>query len=263
LTSEKKLKIILTHDVDWPPAGPGLEHILARRNRFDTATIEKTINEGFNPYNNVDLLMEMEESHGLRSTFFFRPKYDDGTSAASYAGAIQKLITKGWEVGAHINDSGSFESILSERREVGACCGKLPIGCRAHYLRLSEGSHSYMRRAGFAYDSSLMFVKDQISPRNAGFLLRDGLVVFPITIMDAYLFTYMRVPEEKVTQIFDDAIRTCKDRQYMTVLWHDSSVLMKGGRTYSQLCERLATRDDVECVKAYDAFLSVCPEARK
>jgi len=30
----KVVKVILTHDIDYPPQGPGLEHILARRDRF-------------------------------------------------------------------------------------------------------------------------------------------------------------------------------------------------------------------------------------
>jgi hypothetical protein len=263
LTGEPKLKIILTHDIDWPPAGPGLNHVLARRDRFDASTIEKAVREGFNPYNNIDLLMEMEGSRGLRSTFFFRPRYDDGTPVASYADSIRKLESEGWEVGVHVNDSRSLESLLSERREVGSYCSEPPRGCRAHYLRLDKESHSYMRRAGFDYDSSLMFSKTEILPKNAGFFTVDGLVVFPITIMDTYLFTYMGVSEENVVEVVDGAIDTCIDRQCMTILWHDSSLLMKGGRVYSQLCELVAARDDVECMTARDALLSLPEGVRR
>lgn len=240
-----------------------MAHILARKNRFDTPTVEKAIKEGFNPYNNIERLMEIEDSHGVRSTFFFRPRYDDGTSVSSYTDAIKELQAHGWEVGAHLNDATSIQSISSERDKIASVEGQAPVGCRVHYLRLQEQSHSYMRKAGFSYDSSLMYSKDEVTSRSSGFLIREGMVIFPITIMDTYLFTYMKVPEEKITHVFDEAVRICKNRTYMTVLWHDSSLMMKGGRMYPEVCEMLATREDVEIVTARDAFLSASAETQK
>jgi hypothetical protein len=259
---EGRLKVILTHDIDWPPGGPGLAHILARRDRFDAPIVERVIKEGFNPYNNIRRLMEIEDSHGLRSTFFFRPRYDDGTPISSYADAIKELQAQGWEVGAHLNGATSTESITSERDQIASVEGRAPIGCRVHYLRLQEQSHSYMRRAGFSYDSSVMYSKDKVTSQNSGFLTREGMVVFPITIMDAYLFTYMKVPEQKIVDVFNEAVRVCKNRTYMTVLWHDSSLMMIGGRMYGEVCEMLATREDVDIVTARDAFLSASAETR-
>lgn len=262
-TGAVKLKVILTHDIDWPPRGPGLAHILARKDRFDSVVVEKSVKEGFNPYNNIQRLMEIEDSHGVKSTFFFRPRYDDGTTVSAYTKAIRKLREHGWEVGAHLNDASSIQNIRTERDQIAAVMGTAPAGCRVHYLRIHEGSHSFMRRAGFSYDSSLMFSKDEITPRSSGFLTSEGMVVFPITIMDAYMFTYMKVPEEKVLRVFDETIRICRNRTYMTVLWHDSSLLMKGGRLYPEVCEMIATREDVEIVTAREAYLSLSAETRK
>ena len=249
--------MILTHDIDWPPAGPGPDHVRARRDRFDPAIIARVQKEGFNPYNNIAVLMDLEKANGLRSTFFFRPKYDDGTPVSAYSDEIRNLQSGGWEVGAHINDAGSLESVSTERNLLGEVCGAPPLGCRVHYLRLAPKSHSYIKEAGFEYDSSLVYSKDEVSPRNAGYQTIGGLVVFPITIMDAYVFTYMKVPEEKVPALFNSAIASCMDRGYMTVLWHDSSILMKGGRAYPRICELLASRDDVECMNAREAYQSV------
>ena len=262
-TKDGKLKVILTHDIDWPPGGPGLAHVLARRDRFDAQTVERVIKEGFNPYNNIKRLMEIEDSHGVRSTFFFRPRYDDGTSVSSYADVIKELQAHSWEVGAHLNDASSIQSISSERDQIASVEGQAPIGCRVHYLRLQKESHSYMRKAGFSYDSSLMYSRDKVDSRSSGFLTKEGMTIFPITIMDAYLFTYMKVPEEKIAHVFDEAVRICKNRTYMTVLWHDSSLMMKGGRMYPEVCEMLATREDVEIVTARDAFLSALAETQK
>lgn len=251
------MKVILTHDVDWPPLGPGKDHILARKDRFDPGVIDRVVKQGFNPYNNIRLIMDTERDNGLRSTFFFRPRYDDGTPVSEYADTIRTLVAGGWEVGAHLNNTGSLEAVKSEREVLGRTFGVPPVGCRAHYLRLGPSSHAYMRSAGFGYDSSLMVSKDRIDPRSAGYETRDGIAVFPITIMDAYLFTHMHVPEEKVLSVFETAIRDCADRGYMTVLWHDTSMLMKGGRAYPQVCKMLAARADVVCVTALGAYRSL------
>jgi peptidoglycan/xylan/chitin deacetylase (PgdA/CDA1 family) len=251
------LKVILTHDVDWPPAGPGLEHIRARRDRFEGAVMKRVERENFNPYNNIDLLMDLEEKHGMKSTFFFRPRYDDGTPVSAYADSIRTLMGRGWEVGAHLNDAESLESVASQRELIGDVCGFAPTGCRIHYLRLGPNSHSFIRRAGFRYDSSVMVDKHAVTPLSAGYLASGRLIVFPITIMDTYLFTYMKVQEDKVPRVVESALNDCVDRGYMTILWHDSSVLMKGGRAYARICELLQSREDVECVTAIEAYRSV------
>jgi len=258
---QEGLRVILTHDIDWPPEGPGLAHVLARKDRFDASVIQKCIEEGFNPYNNIRRLMGIEDKLGIRSTFFFRPRYDDGTPVSSYAEIMRELREGGWEVGAHLNDASSLQSVKSERNQIASAAGLAPVGCRVHYLRVTEQSYSFMNRAGFSYDSSLMFAKDRIDSRNSGCLRKRGLVVFPITIMDAYLFTYLKVPEERITQVFGEAISICKNRTYMTVLWHDSSLMMKGGRMYEQVCQMLATRADIEVVTAGQGYLSAPVES--
>jgi hypothetical protein len=249
----EKLKVILTHDIDWPPMGPGLEHIVARKERFDPQIFARVINDGFNPYNNIGPIMDLERGLGVRSSFYFRPVYDDGTTAMAYANEIGALTAGGWEVGAHLNDASSLESVTKERRLIGDASGVPPRGCRVHYLRLTPHSHSFMRQAGFEYDSSVMLHKDRVSPESAGAQLEDGLRVFPITIMDTYLFTYIRVPEEKVLNVFESAIEVCRAAEYMTVLWHDNSMMMKGGRVYPKICEMLTSRNDIECITAGEA----------
>ena len=43
--------IFLSHDVDWRRQGPPIEHVLARRDRFDPEIFEKTKPE--NLYSNI------------------------------------------------------------------------------------------------------------------------------------------------------------------------------------------------------------------
>ena len=82
--------LILTHDVDWPIHGPGREHLLARLDRFDENVKRRILEEGFNPYFGIPLVMEAEERVGVRSTFFFRPLYDDGAGSRVLQGCPER-----------------------------------------------------------------------------------------------------------------------------------------------------------------------------
>ncbi len=248
--------LFISHDVDWGRRGPGTEHILARRDRFDDEVIKRVLEERFNPYFGIPDLIEMEERVGVRSTFFFRTRYDDNSGIELYEDVIKDLVKGGWEVGLHVNDAGSIESLHKEKKVLEDVVGVRVHGCRVHYLRIGVDRLHLLGDAGFLYDSSIVFSKDRIDPKNTGFMVVDGLVEFPITFMDAYLFTYMGLSEEGVVSFIDGAIDTFAERkvEIITLLWHDSSIRMKGGRIYPKLIEHLASKEDVILVRGIDAY---------
>ena len=248
--------LIMTHDVDWPRNGPGTAHILARQNRFDAGIIRKVVNEGFNPYYGVPTIMEVEERFGVRSTFFFRPEYDDGSPVQQYEDTIKELVKNGWEVGLHANNTSSVGEVVAEKEALESVLGKPVYGSRVHYLRVSANTFSNLAEAQIKYDSSLTYEKEKINPKNTGFQFENGLVVFPITFMDAYLFTYMGLTEKTVTKFIIKKIEElfASGVQMLTLLWHDNSVMMKGGRAYSGLMEKLVENLDVTFLKGIDAF---------
>jgi peptidoglycan/xylan/chitin deacetylase (PgdA/CDA1 family) len=248
---QRPLMVIVTHDVDWPPAGPGVDHVLARRERFDDSVISMVTKEGFNPYNCIFELMDIEEAVGIKSTFFFRPRYDDGTLVDAYQDTIRALVKGGWEIGVHINDASTFESIKEEKRAVETPAGKT-LGSRVHYLKVNDPS--LLEAAGFAYDSSFMYSRNGIDVRNTGFFNWGKLIVFPITIMDAYLFSYMRVREENVVATVDKAADVAGEKGFMTILWHDCSIKMKGGRMYPKVLEALSSRENTKLMRGIDAY---------
>jgi len=257
------VRVIMTHDIDWPIKGPGRDHIIQRRDRFDNQTLLRiTKDESYNPYYGVQELMELEEKHGARSTFFFRPIYDDGSSVDQYSQATRELSSKGWEVGVHINDAGSSSSIEKEKQQVERAAQVSIQGSRVHYLKIKQEDLSLIEKAGLKYDSSVMFSKDSLDKRNTGYFVRGGLVVFPITLMDAYLFTYMHIPEEGIVEQVGKALELASGSGFMTLLWHDNVLKMKGGRMYSKMLEFLASQDNVEIVRGVDAYQLVM-EARK
>jgi peptidoglycan/xylan/chitin deacetylase (PgdA/CDA1 family) len=247
----KLLKIILSHDIDWSPSGPGVNHVLARRERFDESVISKVVKEGFNPYNGISELMDVEKAVGVRSTFFFRPEYDDGVLVEAYEEAIKALVEGGWEIAVHINDASTLLSILREKKAVEKVAGKT-CGSRVHYLKVQDAS--LFEAAGFSYDSSSMFCRDAIDKRNMGFFRHDGLIVFPITIMDTYLFSYMRVSEENVVANLEKAANLAVEKGFMTIVWHDCSLKMKGGRMYPKVLKTLVSRENTNLVRGIDAY---------
>ncbi|MGB9631536.1 MAG: hypothetical protein ACPL09_06135 [Candidatus Methanodesulfokora sp.] len=251
------LAIFLSHDVDWPRHGPGMDHIMARRDRFEDSIIEKVL-RGYNPYFGIPDIVEMEERLGIRSTFFFRPFYDDGTDVNCYSDIIKEISKKGWEIGVHLNDLSSVDAVKAQKEKIEEISGRT-LGCRVHYLRIKTEDYRKIRDAGFLYDSSLKSFRDRIDPKDMGHLQIDGVVVFPVTIMDAYLFTYMNINEERIIKVFEEAIDIAKrmKKDVITVLWHDSSVKMRGGRAYGKVLEFLYSREDLEIMRGVDLLRRV------
>jgi peptidoglycan/xylan/chitin deacetylase (PgdA/CDA1 family) len=256
LQAEKRLVLIVTHDVDWPRKGPGTPHILARSNRFDAEIMRRVANDGFNPYYGIPVVAEIEERLGIRSTFFFRPKYDDGSTVQEYEDTIKELGKDGWEVGLHVNDPSTVVQINSEKESIERIATTPVYGSRIHYLKVADQSFLNLAEAGLKYDSSLMYSKDKIDSRNSGYLLKNGLCVFPITFMDTYLFTYMGLTDKTVTRFVIKATDSLYSSgvQIITLLWHDSSIMMKGGRAYSDMMNQLAARPNTVSLRAIDAF---------
>lgn len=249
-----KVKVIMTHDIDWPLRGPGRHHILQRKERFDEQTISRLDrDQDYNPYYGIPEIMKLEEKHGMRSTFFFRPAYDDGSPVDQYREAMRKLADGGWEVGVHINDADLLSSISKEKEAVERAAGGPVHGSRVHYLKIRPDDLFLLEKAGLKYDSSTSFSKDSLDKRNTGYFTRGDLIVFPITLMDAYIFTYMRVPEEKIVDLVGKALELASGSGFMTILWHDNSLKMKGGRMYSKVLEFLAS-SDVEVLRGIDAY---------
>jgi peptidoglycan/xylan/chitin deacetylase (PgdA/CDA1 family) len=249
--------VFMSHDVDWPQSGPGDEHVLARKERFDESIIDRVKSEHFNPYHGIPYVVDIEKDFSVKSTFFFRASYDDGQSIAAYEDEIKDLFKNGWEIGLHINNAASLESIKSEKSLLEQVVGSKTFGSRAHYLRISDSQMPYLRQCGFLYDSSLNFSKERFEVRNTGHLdRRDGLVVFPITFMDAYLFTYSKLAEENVSEFVISGLKSGMDSgvKFVTILWHDNSILMRGGRVYRSLLERILAIENVWVVRGIDAY---------
>lgn len=251
----KKQYIFLSHDVDWSFDGPQKEHILERKSRFDKKLFEITpINK---LYRNFSEYMEIEENHKVKSTFFFRTQYENG-DYKDYYDDIKNLIKGGWEVGLHTDPSsiGDINKIKKEKRNLEKITNSKIYGNRVHYLSNDKQLPKKLFGLDFIYDSSNRKTKDSITSEDMGYQRIDGIIEFPITLMDAYLFTYMKISEDKIISMVEKTLNSCRqlnsDFNVMTILWHDNVLKMKGGRMYKKILEFLSNQEDVEMVSGIE-----------
>jgi peptidoglycan/xylan/chitin deacetylase (PgdA/CDA1 family) len=244
----KKQHIFLSHDVDWGYEGPSKEHIFQRKERFDIKLLRDTsIN---NLYRNFSEYMEIEEKYGVKSTFFFRTKYENG-NYEDYREDIKELVDGGWEVGLHTDPSSveNIKKIKNEKENLEKLTNKKILGNRVHYLSNNEQLSKKLSELNFAYDSSNRKTKEKITYEEMGYQKIDDIIEFPVTLMDAYLFSYMKISEEKIISIVERTLNLCRqldsDFNVMTILWHDNVLKMKGGRMYPKILEFFSSQDDV------------------
>jgi hypothetical protein len=246
--------IFLSHDVDWRREGPSKKHLLDRKDRFSNKIIN-SLNEK-NPYYNFPEYMEIEESMDIKSTFFFRTMYENG-NYLDYENEISDLIKGGWEIGLHLDPTSvnDFTKIKHEKINLEKLTKHKIIGNRVHFLKYDEDLSTKLKELEFTYDSSVRYSKDKIDKNEMGFIKKNGIYQFPITWMDAYLFTYMKITEDKLVSIFENTLnfsRNLGEDNVLTLLWHDNVLKMKGGRKYKEILEFLVSQDDVVILPGKD-----------
>ncbi len=247
--------ISMSHDVDWRRQGAPLEHIFARKERFPDVVIEEAHTK--NPYYNIPEYMELEEKHNIRSTFFFRTLYENG-DYRDYENDIKALDKQGWEIGLHCDPSSinDFTRMKIEKEKLEEFTNHPIYGNRSHYLAFSEKLPIILKQLEFVYDSSYKKSKDKIENDEIGFNTLNGIIEFPVTIMDAYLFTYMHIEEDKIVDLFRHTLNRARKQNsefnVITVIWHDNVLKMRGGRAYGKILDYLSTQEDVKVCRAID-----------
>jgi peptidoglycan/xylan/chitin deacetylase (PgdA/CDA1 family) len=247
--------VFLSHDVDWRRQGAPIGHIIARKERFEKDILEDLAED--NPYYNLPEYINIEDKYNVKSTFFFRTTYENG-NFEDYEDDITTLISGGWEVGLH-SDPSSVDDIMKiyrEKRKLEMLTKTSIKGNRVHYLNFNDKLPMKLQKLGFEYDSSLSISKDKIGKQAIRHRIYDEVIEFPITLMDAYLFTYMHLTEEKILCAFKKTLNLCRNEvdhiNIITIIWHDNVLRMKGGRMYDKILEYLVSQDDVSIKKGID-----------
>jgi hypothetical protein len=161
----------------------------------------------------------------------------------------------------------NFDSMYQEKKELESITKKPIKANRSHYLVFSERLPIILNRLGFVYDSSVMVSKNRLAINSAGYFLVDNVIEFPITIMDAYLFTYMHVTEDKIINTFRYALGCARkyngNFNVLTIVWHSNVLKMKGGRKYKEILEYLSCQKDVKLVNGIELSKMINVNSKK
>ncbi len=235
--------VCLTHDVD--NITRPFSHVWKIRKRFGTFDLVRAA-FGASLYDNTMLIASAEEGRGFRSSFYFM----SSEYPLERVRHVSDLIRNdGWDIGLH-GDFGTHDS--SEKMDEAiekftAGMGFRPMGLREHYLRFDFAkSWTIMEAAGFDYDSTVGNTDklgfrvgmatpfhppgDDWSPLN--------LLELPLTLMDTTLWGYLkRTEEEGMTDSLAMMQGVEEVEGLFTLLWHQESVRMNGGRIYWKLID--------------------------
>ena len=67
-------------------------------------------------------------------------------------------------------DTSTLEQVKLEKSMVEAAAGAPISGCRIHYLKVVDSTFSNLAQAEFKYDSSLMFDRKDVDPKEKSFI---------------------------------------------------------------------------------------------
>jgi len=242
-----QIAVCLTHDVD--NVRRPISHILKRARRFSLSDLLFAMLGLRSLYNNIDFVVDLEAKKGFKSSFYFLSKnYDLGALASN----AQRLCELGWEVGLH-GDFGTHDSpeqMTDAVRIMSSAFGRRPVGLREHYLQFDYSkTWEIAQSSGFIYDSTVgnrsslgfrLGLCTPFHPPDSAWRQLD-VIELPLVLMDTTLWGYLgRSEKEGETDFMSHLDYVKKVNGLMTLLWHQESVRMKGGRIYPRLLTALS-----------------------
>ena len=272
------LTVCLSHDVDR--TRKTFQYITQDLKKMRLSKFGNMLN-GSRPYWQFDRIMEIEESYGVRSTFFFLHEtmpfefFNPSNwklSLGRYSlyepdikSVIRELDTGGWEIGLHgsYNSFRDIELLKQEKAVLEDVLGKEVIGIRQHYLNL-DIPHTWQLQseAGFSYDASFG-VKNDIGYRDnrcQPFIDQDsGIYVIPLALMECYLFAKAQNKLEKAWDIVKNFMDEAERRNAVfTILWHQRKFNEEEFPGYAEIYCRI-----VEEAKGRQAIFITCRDLYK
>jgi len=246
----KKFAVALTHDSD--SISVTKEHLQDVKDRFSESDLNQALEGRKNLYWNVERIKEIEGKFGFKSSFYF---LTSEYNLEQYRDVLDELDRDGWEIGLHAgfgthnNEDKMREDISGFKSQLGS----QPIGVREHYLQFDyHKTLDLLEENHFVYDSSLGFRE------HPGFSLgtsmpfnpprenweKRSILELPLIIMDTSLWGYMDLNEDEGMKLIEGYIRNIKNFSgLLTILWHQEAFLMKRGKIYTEILERLSKED--------------------
>jgi len=229
------MKVVLTHDVD--SIRKPLRHVLSVRKRFAKKDLILHFLGFKNLYDNIDELISLEDKYGFRSTFFIPV---DLFPINEIIDTVRAIKAKGWEIALHFVTEGTQEEgFVSMKKEfLESLIGKIS-GVRTHNLIINETLLSVFEKNGFKYDSSL---RAETAKTYKPFRIGKSLIEIPIGVMDADLFGRLKMNEEEAKKNIFTRLEKAEREGSFTVLFHQESFKMRGGRLYKEVLKHIKDR---------------------
>lgn len=228
----------------------------------------------------LQVMLEIEERYGVRSTLFFIPFNGkpghtiEGKPAPHhrashyrldrYQELLQELVDRGWEIGVHGIDA--YFDLENAQAELAAIknliSGQSKVGIRMHWLYYKrEETWKILDAAGYAYDATLGW-NDRIGFPEGwyGPFRPEGiknLVVLPLNVQDGALLGewHMDLSNEKAWHQIENVLKEAKEhRAVVTILWHNNSFVAP--RYWGWLYEKILQKAKEDCAyicRAIDA----------
>jgi hypothetical protein len=244
------MKIILTHDAD--SIHKPLEHILARRERFTPKDLKAAEKGTLNLYNNIEEIVQLEAELGFRSTFFI-PSFL--FNLYSLVDTLKTIQREGTELQLHYvhEDHPQYKGLFNIQKSFFKELLGAVRGVRCHNLWVTPPILDMFKGELVVYDSSY---RSETVERMNPYALSNGLIEIPIGIMDTDLFGRLHLTENEAWKLIlkDLDVAEAHRIAYYTLLFHQESFRMKGGRLYSKLLKHLA-KEGYECIRCCDVPL--------
>lgn len=266
--------VCLSHDVDRTfKSFQFISHFLSNFNKQKYKSAFYQLKSLFvkNHYWGFDKIIAIEESCGVKSTFFFLNEsypfnlidFSSWKLSLGYYSifddAIKKVIKKldsgGWEIGVHgsYNSYRDIELLKKEKRDIESILGHEVKGIRQHFLNLNEDTWLLQKEAGFIYDASYGFT-DDIGFKNDHYYLfaldnNNDFFIIPLAIMDTCLMGKSD-PLARAISLIELAE---KENGCLVLNWHQRMFCEREFPGYAQLYIDIIE----ECQKRDARFLTI------
>lgn len=236
---EHKTKFFLTHDIDsvYGALGDNYAYLLKKGNI--AALMQLILNHYLRTpdYLLLDKIMDIEDAHDVRSTFFWIVNYGMGNKDVRNADyriddpkikrLREKLHRRGYTNALHKSINGnSYETELKK-------LGDHLMGVnRNHYLQIElPQSFDAMEKGGIVLDSTMGFAEVPGFRNNYGLPVRPfnikekrsyKFLEVPLTIMDTTLKFYLKKNSAEAEKIVTDILEANRYNAIITVLWHNN-----------------------------------------
>ena len=235
------LNVALTHDVDRiDKTFQYITRFGTNLKQFRNYSLRSWMSNIFNPkaYYMIRDIMEIEEKHDVKSTFFFLQEsipfnlfhISNWPLSLGYYRLNDKRLKKiypvmlsgEWEIGLHGSylSYENYDLLVKEKNLLENTIESPVYGIRQHFLNLSANTWSYQAKAGFKYDTSWGYTR-AIGFRDHQYqefepLKNSDFKVIPLALMD---FCVMQT-REYIPAVIKVIERSIANNGILVLNWH-------------------------------------------